>query len=111
MTLRKELETYKKIILDLIESVKKDGELPDSLLEKKNAILQEIKEAGYNKEDIERNLRELDISCLENELELAIKKEMVGIKKKIENIKKSRIARDNYINSQRQKIILFRGKA
>lgn len=111
ITLKQQLEEYKKTVQELIESVKNYGELPDLLMQKKKDILQNIKESGYNEEEIKNNVEELDILSLENELELAIKKEMVTIKKKIENIRTSRLARDNYKNSQRQKIVLFRGKA
>lgn len=111
IALGKQLEEYKKTVEELIESMKKDGELPDLLLEKKKSILLEIKEAGYDPQDIKNSVEELNILVLENELELAIKKEMVNIKKKIENIRTSRLARDNYRNLQRQKVVLFRGKA
>ncbi len=109
--LRKELEEYKKTVLDLIEEVQKDQELSDQLLEKKNNILKEIRDAGYDKCEIERNIEELGITAAENELELTIKKEMVKIKKKIENIRTTKIARKNYNNQQRAQMVLFRGKA
>lgn len=111
ITLRSQLEEYKQTVLDLIEKVRRDGEVSDVLLEKKNFILKEIKEADYNKEEIKNTIEELSILSLENELELEIKKEMVKIKKKIENMKTSELMRENYRNLQRQKIVLFRGRA
>lgn len=111
ITLRSQLEEYKQTVLDLIEKVRRDGEVSDVLLEKKNFILKEIKEADYNKEEIKNTIEELSILSLENEFELEIKKEMVKIKKKIENMKTSELMRENYRNLQRQKIVLFRGRA
>ncbi|OOM79978.1 hypothetical protein [Clostridium sp. BL-8] len=111
ISLRQQLEEYESTIVDLIEGVKENQELSDLLLRKKNNLLKEIKEAKYDEEEIRRNLDELNIPAIENELELTIKKEMVKIKKKIENIRTAKLARRNYKSLQQEKFVLFRGKA
>lgn len=111
MILSEKLNEYKKIIVDLTEEVKKNQELSDLLLRKKNSILKEIRETDCDEEEIKKSLEELGIPALENELELTIKKEMVTIKKKIENIRTAKKVRKNYSNLQQEKFVLFRGKA
>lgn len=110
ITLETQLEEYKKVILNLIESAKA-GEGLSELLNKKKNILKEIEEAGYDKNEIQEYVKKLEILELENELQLTIKKEMVTIKKKIENFRTAKKARQNYRNLDKQNIVLFRGKA
>lgn len=111
MILSEKLNEYKKVIVDLTEEVKRNQELSNLLLRKKNNLLKEIREADYDEEEIKKSLEELGILALENELELTIKKEMVTIKKKIENIRTAKKVRRNYSNLQQEKFVLFRGKA
>jgi hypothetical protein len=109
MNLRTLLVEYKNTTLILIEKAKKDEELTD-LISKSNAILEEAKKIEYTENELEEILKELNIVELENELRLTIKKEMVKIKKKIENIRTTKMARQTYRNSRRD-LRLFIGKA
>jgi len=109
MNLRTLLEEYKNITVILIEKAKKDEDLTD-LISKSNYILAEAKKTDYTKKELEEILMELNIIELENELRFTIKKEMVQIKKKIENIRTTKIARETYRN-QRRNLKLFIAKA
>ncbi|WP_297417071.1 hypothetical protein [Clostridium sp.] len=108
-TLRNLLEEYRNITLKLIEKTK-NGEDLTNLIKQSNNILDEVRKVEYNKNELEEILIELNIENLENELRLTIKQEMVKIKKKIENIRTIKIARQTYRNSHRE-IKLFIGRA
>jgi len=106
---RNQLEEYRNLTLSLIEKAKNDEELSE-IINKRDNILKEFDEADYGKEEFKKIVKEFNILELDNELELIVKKEMVKIKKQIENIRSTRIARNGYSNSQTQ-IKLFTRKA
>ena len=107
--LKQLLEEYKNLTLILIEKAKNDEELSENI-EKKNNILREIKEFNYTEDEVKGIIKELNIPEIENELNLTIKKEMVKIKKKIENIRAARVARKMYRMSSQPQIELLRKK-
>lgn len=106
---RKPLEEYRDLTLNLIDKAKNDEELSD-LINKRDNILKEFDEADYSKEEFKKIVKEFNILKLDNELQLIVKKEMVKIKKKIENIRATRVARDGYGKSHEQ-IKLFMRRA
>jgi hypothetical protein len=98
---RKPLEEYKNLTLSLIEKAKNDEELAE-LINKRDDILKEFKITDYSKDEFKEIVKKLNIIELDNELQLIVKKEMVKIKKKIENIKDAKLARNSYKNSREQ---------
>jgi hypothetical protein len=110
INLRVFLDEYKKIILELIERTKKGEEL-SVLIKNRNNMLKKIEESDYDEEELKKIVKELSILKLENELQLTIKKEMVTIRKKINNIKTTRVIRERYNSTEKPNFILFRGKA
>jgi len=109
INIRIQLEEYRDLTLNLIENAKNDGELSD-LINKRDNILKEFDESDYSKEEFKKIVREFNIIELDNELQLIVKKEMVKIKKKIENIRTTRVARNGYDKS-REQIKLFMRRA
>ena len=106
---RIQLEEYRHLTLNLIENAKNEGELSD-LINKRDNILKEFDESDYSKEEFKKIVREFNIIELDNELQLIVKKEMVKIKKKIENIRTMRVAKNGYDKS-REQIKLFMNRA
>ena len=109
MNFRKPLEEYRDLTLNLIENAKKNEEL-SNLINKRDNVLKEFDEVDYSKEEFKKNVKEFNILELDNELQLTVKKEMVKIKKQIENIRATRVAREGYGKSQEQ-IKLFMRRA
>ena len=109
MDLKKPLEEYKNLTLELIRKATNDEDLSE-LINKRDDILKEIEQHDYNKEDFRNIVQSLDILKLDEELKLVVKKEMVGIKKKIDKIRAARVARIGYRNSS-ERIKLFMNKA
>ena len=95
MNLREYLEEYKALTLFLIDEVKKDGELND-LIEKRENILKSINDFNTDKEEVKTIGNSLKLLELEQELQNSVEKEMVKIKKQIQNLKKARQANTNY---------------
>jgi len=106
---RKPLEQYRDLTLNMIERVKNDEELSD-LINMRDNILKEFDEADYSKEEFKKIVMEFNILKLDSELQLLVKKEMVKIKKKIENIRSTRVASKGYGKS-REQIKLFMRRA
>jgi hypothetical protein len=104
---RKSLEKYRNLTLNLMEKAKDDEELSD-LINKRSDILKEFDETDYDKEEFKKIVQELNIIELNNELQLTVKKEMVKIKKQIENIRATRVARNSYSKSQQQVMLFMR---
>lgn len=107
--LRQLISEYKEITLDLIEKVKNDDELEEGI-KRRNNILKKIKNTNHNEEEIKELLKKANVSALDNELELTIKKEMVKIKKKIENMRKAKNARKMYRANNQLEMKLFEKK-
>src|SRR5471030_2499890 len=97
--LRKPLEEYRSLTLELIQEAKNDKELSEELINKRDDILKEIRQHDYSKEEFKSIVESLKILELDKELKLVVKKEMVEIKKKIEGIRAARVARNSYRNS------------
>lgn len=107
--LKKPLEEYKNLTLELIKKAKNDEDLSE-LINKRDDILKEIGKHEYSKDEFRKIVESLEILKLDEELKLVVKKEMVEIKKKIEKIRTARVARMSYRNST-EKIKLFMNKA
>lgn len=107
--LKKPLEEYKKLTIELIRKAKNDEDLSE-LINKRDDILKDIGQQDYNKEEFRNIVQALDIIKLDDELKLVVKKEMVQVKKKIEKIRAARVARTSYRNSS-ESIKLFMKKA
>jgi hypothetical protein len=107
--LRKNLEEYKNLTLELIKKAKNDEDL-SQLINERDDILKEIGRHNYNKEDFRNIVQSLDILKLDEELKLVVRKEMVEIKKRIEQIRAARVARNGYRKSS-ESIKLFMNKA
>lgn len=107
--LKKPLEEYKRLTIELIRKAKNDEDLAE-LINKRDEILKDIGQQDYNKEEFRNIVQALDIIKLDDELKLVVKKEMVEVKKKIEKIRLARVARTSYRNSS-ESIKLFRNKA
>lgn len=105
MNLREYLEEYKYLTLALIDEAKKDGEL-NSLIEKREDILDLINDSNFNKEEIKTIGNSLKLLKLEDELQNTVKKEAVEVRKQIETLKKARQANKNY-NSFENKARVF----
>jgi len=95
MNLRKYLEEYRALTLDLMDEIQKDGQI-SSLLEEREDIIKSINSLDFDKEDIKTIGNSLDLENLEKELQLLYKKEKVKVKKQIENIKRARQVNTNY---------------
>ena len=110
MNFRKPLEEYRDLTLNLIENAKKNEEL-SNLIDKRDNVLKEFDRVDYSEEEFRKIVKEFNIIELDNELQLIVKKEMVQIKRKIENIRKSRVAKSNYTKSQQEEYKLFISRA
>ena len=97
MKLREYLDKYKALTLELMDAVQKDLEV-DSLIEKREEILNSINSLDFDKQEINEIVNSLNILGLEEELQNLIKKEKVKVKKQIETLKKARQANNNYNN-------------
>ena len=95
MNLRKYLEEYRALTLDLMDEIQKDGEISSSL-EKREFIITSINSLNFDKEEIKTIGNSLNLGKLEAELQLLYKKEKVKVKKQIENMKRARQINTNY---------------
>jgi hypothetical protein len=97
MDLREYLEEYRALTLDIMDEIQKDGQI-SSLTEERQYIIKSINSFNFDKEEIKTIGNSLNLAKLEEELQILCKKEKVKVKKKIENIKKSRQINTNYNN-------------
>lgn len=88
-------ELYRTLTLEIMDKIKKDEEI-DSLISKRNEILEALKESDFPKEEIIEIGNSLKLLELEEELEALVIKERTEIKKQIESLKKGRQANSNY---------------
>lgn len=99
MTLYDCLEEYKDITLKLIDKIKLEENV-EELLKKRADILKKIEEITFDKEGFKEIIDDLNILDLENEAQKLIKAKKLKIKKQIDTLKKNRVARNQYMNSQ-----------
>lgn len=91
------LSEYKALTLDIMERTNTDG-LIEYLINERQQLLNEILKLEYLEDEIKKIADSLNIIQLEKELEILIKKEKVNTKKKIENLKKMRVANIKYMS-------------
>jgi hypothetical protein len=89
------LKLYRTLTLEIMDKIKKDEEI-DSLISKRDEILEALKERDFSKEEIIEIGNSLKLLELEEELEALVIKERAEIKKQIESLKKGRQANSNY---------------
>lgn len=97
MNLQEYLEEYRALTLDLMDEIKKNGQI-NSLLEEREYIINSINDLNFDKEEIKTIGNYLKLGELENELQLLYKREKIKVKQQIENIKKARQVNTNYNN-------------
>lgn len=105
MNLNEYLEQYRDLTLNLMDKIKKDGEI-DILIKERESILKSINDLDFDKEEIKKIGNSLNLLELEEELQVLAKKEKVKIKTEIENLKRTRQANTNY-NSIENKSRVF----
>lgn len=92
------LEEYKSLTLDIMESLNGLGNIKRFLLER-DRVLEEINKLEADEEDIKIIGEELKLKELEDEMQLAVKKEKVRIKTKIANLKRMKNGNMKYASS------------
>lgn len=95
VNLSKYLKEYKELTLELIEEVKKEGDL-EPLLNKREEILNLIRDMNFDKEEIKRIGNSLNLLQLEEEFHMSVKKEQVRIKQEIAKLKNGHKVNQNY---------------
>jgi hypothetical protein len=95
MNLSEYLEEYRVLTLELIDNIKKDGEV-DILIEQRENILKSINDLNFDEEEIRKIGNALNLLKLEKELENSVRKEKVKIKQQIETLKRSKQANMQY---------------
>lgn len=97
MNLREYLEEYRDLTLKIIDEVKKDGQISPSI-DKREEIIKAVNIQDFDKEEIKTIVKLLNLEKLEEELQILYKKEMVEVKRQIDNIKKAKQININYNN-------------
>lgn len=99
MDLKLSLESYRNITIELIKNVKK-GEDLNTLLQKREDIIESIKNIDFTNEEFEEFAKSFKIMELDEELQKSITNEKEKVKEKIKILKITREARMKYENTQ-----------
>lgn len=105
MNLSEYLEQYRILTLELIDEIKKDGEV-DILIEQRESILKSISNFNFDKAEIKKIGNLLNLLELEKELENSVKKEKFKIKQQIETLKKAKQANMQYNSFENKSRVL-----
>lgn len=105
MNLSEYLEQYRILTLELIDKIKKDGEV-DILIEQRENILKSIMDFNFDKAEIKKIGNSLNLLELEKELENSVKKEKFKIKQQIETLKKAKQANMQYNSFENKSRVL-----
>jgi hypothetical protein len=104
MSLDELFKEYKEISLIMAEKIKEEEDISSSL-NKRQSIINEIKNMNVNKQLICSKMEELDIIRIEKELEQLIKNSMLDVKKEIKKVKQSSEAYKKYADFNGNAII------
>lgn len=108
MDLRTYLEEFRDVTLDVINAFKKeDYELGDKLLDKRRETIGGIEKIEYTIEEFRILDEEFKLKDLNKELEDTIEKEVIKIRKQLDNINLIRSANNGY-NQQNKSVIFSR---
>lgn len=108
MDLRTYLEEFRDVTLDVINAFKKEEyELGDKLLDKRIETIGGIEKIEYTIEEFRILDEEFKLRDLNKELEDTIEKEVIKIRKQLDNINLIRSANNGY-NQQNKSVIFSR---
>ncbi len=99
MDLKLSLESYRNITIELIKNVKK-GEDLNTLLQKREDIIESIKNIDFTNEEFKEFAKSFKIMELDEELKKSITNEKEKVKEKLKILKITREARMKYENTQ-----------
>lgn len=106
MDLKNYLEQYRDLTLLLIDKIQNNEDLSNFVRQRDN-IIKKIGDLDFSKEEIRSIYLEFNIEMLEQKLEKAIEKEKVETRRKIEKLKKARVARNSYVKMEDRPISLY----
>lgn len=109
MELQRELQDYKNITLKLVEAIG-DIELVESLIQKRQEVIDKINLMQYKNEEFKAIACELGLPELEESLKIEMKKEKVNAKNRLDNIRKLKQARSMY-NRRESTSVFFNTKS
>lgn len=99
MRIEELLIEYKHLSEQIILEAKSEGNI-QTLLQKRQAIIENIDSLPHNKDQFINIANSLGLIELEKELNLVIVKEKNELKSKLDNIRKTKLARSMYENSK-----------
>lgn len=85
MDLKQNMEKYKNLTLELMDRIEEQGNRL-YLLQQREDILNEIKNEGYNQEELQDICNELGIVETEHELKRKVADEMLNLKKQMKEV-------------------------
>lgn len=98
MELKNYLEEYKALTLDIMEHINTDGNI-NYLVAKREKILNQVKQANFNKEQIESIGKALKLIELDNEMQEMARRETINIKKKMQQLRKREQGNKLYLSN------------
>lgn len=105
MCLKEYLEKYKVLTLELMDEIKRDGEI-GIFIKKREEILNLVSSLDFEKEEIRTISDSLNLLKLEEEIHKLVNKERIEVKRQIDNIKRIKKANANY-NSFENRAMVF----
>jgi len=99
--LRNKLIKFRKITLNIIDSLEKeDYDSPGSLLKERENIIKEINNLNYKKEEFKKTGEELELLSIEKKLQSIMIEKKAKIKLKLKKASENKEANKNYNTKQ-----------